>query len=531
MFIFVLFVSGFIISNNVFAVTENTVDTIPVSPASIVITSPLNKTTEYTNSVNFRFTQENSDRCWYDLGGLKLEDGSIGDANDSDRQYPLPGCQGVVLVLPNGDYVLNLWSSNSGDIKYKGLDSSWFSVSAEPLRSCNVISDTTNIVEDGGYAVETYVHSSWISSLANLVAKWIWNKDKVSDPENDETKVFVKKFNVNGTVKSANIKLAADNGYKLEINGNSVRDELNTENHFSLLTEIDVASFLNEGENIIRFTVKNFAGDSNPENNPAGLLYDLKVEVYGTCGPILETPVCLGGYSFDIGSNSCVANVPPAIFICLNNIDDDSDGLVDINDPGCHTDGNVLNSHSYNPNLGSETNGDNVKQCSDGIDNDNDGLTDNYDLGCENDTDNNETNEPSRRSSGSRPTNFTPAVNDGRVLGATTSCGIYVDKYLRKGYNNDIESVKKVQRFLNENMKSGLKEDGQFGQGTENALKVFQTKQAEKVLAPWAITKPTGIFYLTTQTEVNNIMCPDLKLSIPSNLISFSSNSLAPTKK
>ena len=119
-------------------------------------------------------------------------------------------------------------------------------------------------------------------------------------------------------------------------------------------------------------------------------------------------------------------------------------------------------------------------------------------------------------------------AGEGQVLGAETSCGIYVDKYLRKGYANDVEAVKKVQKFLNEYMSAGLTEDGFFGDKTETALKAFQLKQADKILTPWNIEAPTGIFYLTTQTEVNNIMCPDLKLPIPSSLIPFSLNSLVP---
>jgi hypothetical protein len=71
-------------------------------------------------------------------------------------------------------------------------------------------------------------------------------------------------------------------------------------------------------------------------------------------------------------------------------------------------------------------------------------------------------------------------------------------------------------------------EDGNFGSKTETALKAFQLKHADKILTPWGITQPTGIFYLTTQTEVNNIMCPTLSLPIPTNLIPFSQNSLTP---
>ena len=68
---------------------------------------------------------------------------------------------------------------------------------------------------------------------------------------------------------------------------------------------------------------------------------------------------------------------------------------------------------------------------------------------------------------------------------------------------------------------AGLAVDGVYGKLTEVAVNKFQLEHKDKVLTPWNITAPTGIFYLTTQTEVNNIMCPSLNLPIPSNLIPF----------
>jgi hypothetical protein len=107
-------------------------------------------------------------------------------------------------------------------------------------------------------------------------------------------------------------------------------------------------------------------------------------------------------------------------------------------------------------------------------------------------------------------------LKPGQVLGAVTSCGIYVDKFLKKGLKgNDPAAVGKIQSFLNDYTSSGLNVDGKFGPMTDAALKAFQLAHADKILTPWGLTKPTGIFYLTTQTAVNNIMCPTLDLPIP----------------
>jgi hypothetical protein len=176
-------------------------------------------------------------------------------------------------------------------------------------------------------------------------------------------------------------------------------------------------------------------------------------------------------------------------------------------------------------------------QCNDGKDNDGDEKTDMQDPGCSSIDDNDETDPVIVVSGGGggghggHPV-FTSAPT-GQVLGATASCGIYVDKFLRKGYKNNVEAVKKLQKFLNDFTKAGLKEDGKFGGGTEKALKKFQSDHYATVIAPWVKfnkTKgATGIFYQTTQTEVNNIMCPDLKLPIPT-LIPIEKHPDAPKK-
>lgn len=228
--------------------------------------------------------------------------------------------------------------------------------------------------------------------------------------------------------------------------------------------------------------------------------------------------------------------------VCSDNSDNDGDGLIDSTDPACHSDHDVNNSGSYTPNGTSEVY--EGTQCSDGKDNDGDEVIDSTDPGCQsgengawNPSDNDESNggsssSSSRRgggSSGSKPTNTPTIAPQGEVLGASTQCGIYIDKFLRRGYDNNVEAVKKLQQFLNDYMKAGLTVDGNFGLQTEIALKKFQAAYPGTVLSPWGFKKPTGIFYLTTQTQVNNIMCPDLKLPIP-KLTPIETNPLAPKK-
>lgn len=80
---------------------------------------------------------------------------------------------------------------------------------------------------------------------------------------------------------------------------------------------------------------------------------------------------------------------------CSDGVDNDGDGLIDIADPGCHTDGNPNNPASFNPNDDSEADsgpgggsgGENggTPECSDNRDNDGDGLIDERDPGCHSD--------------------------------------------------------------------------------------------------------------------------------------------------
>jgi len=67
---------------------------------------------------------------------------------------------------------------------------------------------------------------------------------------------------------------------------------------------------------------------------------------------------------------------------CSDGTDNDGDGLVDLNDPGCE---NAQDDDEYNVPLPQY-------QCSDGVDNDGDGLIDLEDSGCENAQDDDETN-------------------------------------------------------------------------------------------------------------------------------------------
>lgn len=113
-----------------------------------------------------------------------------------------------------------------------------------------------------------------------------------------------------------------------------------------------------------------------------------------------------------------------------------------------------------------------------------------------------------------RSTNSAPA---GEVLGATTDdavCGTMIGSFLRRGMNNNPEEVKKLQAFLNKELSLTIPLTGFFGPITENAVKQFQIKYKDQILAPWVAigglpndTAATGYVFKTTLFVINKIIC------------------------
>lgn len=147
-----------------------------------------------------------------------------------------------------------------------------------------IVSDTTNNVTGPDVsgsvpAVATWVHSAWASAPAlGSGATWIWDATQVTAPTTDQTSVFTKTFNVVGSVTSAGIDIAADNGYILKVNGTVVTDQSAIETNYSATVHYNLSSYVVSGSNAIEVTVKNFAlANSAYDTNPAGLLYKLTI--------------------------------------------------------------------------------------------------------------------------------------------------------------------------------------------------------------------------------------------------------------
>ncbi len=184
--------------------------------------------------------------------------------------------------------------------------------------------------------------------------------------------------------------------------------------------------------------------------------------------------------------------------------------------------------------------------CADGIDNDRDGKIDAADPGCSSAVDNDETDliappaSPVNISAGSGSSvgggggggsggrsfggaglpagtqlftsTSTSAVKStsGIVLGFSTtteSCERYLTAFIREGRNNDINQVRRLQRFLRDYEKAKVVETGIYDASTLAAVHVFQTKHSAEILSPWGILKSTGYVYLTTRKTINQTFC------------------------
>lgn len=94
-----------------------------------------------------------------------------------------------------------------------------------------------------------------------------------------------------------------------------------------------------------------------------------------------------------------------------------------------------------------------------------------------------------------------------QVNNESSTCPAFT-QYLKQGMRdgqNGVSEVSKVQKFLNRNLGIVLSIDGIFGKRTRDAVKSFQSMHFAEVLAPWALSGPTGWWYQSTRGYANFI--------------------------
>lgn len=86
-------------------------------------------------------------------------------------------------------------------------------------------------------------------------------------------------------------------------------------------------------------------------------------------------------------------------------------------------------------------------------------------------------------------------------------CDAYLDTYLRKGYQNSSDDMRRLEEFLNTYEDEELSVNGVFDSSDEDAVERFQEKYRSEVLTPWGLSNPTGYVYQTTRDHINRLYC------------------------
>jgi hypothetical protein len=128
----------------------------------------------------------------------------------------------------------------------------------------------------------------WTADLSGLpTAKWIWGGgiNGSTFPSEDYRVRFLKAFVVQGSVRAANIKVAADDAAKVWVNGQLAGEVGSTTDFFlaqqaqASLRTFNIAPFLKTGVNVLEVRATNgpgwFAGCSacTYAQNPAGVVF------------------------------------------------------------------------------------------------------------------------------------------------------------------------------------------------------------------------------------------------------------------
>ncbi len=97
------------------------------------------------------------------------------------------------------------------------------------------------------------------------------------------------------------------------------------------------------------------------------------------------------------------------------------------------------------------------------------------------------------------------------AIANTPNCS-YLTTFMKFGADNDSSEVTKLQTFLKNYENIEVDINGTFDQKTFDAVKIFQAKYVEDIMAPWGVSTPTGQVYFTTKKKINEIVCKSIQV-------------------
>lgn len=149
----------------------------------------------------------------------------------------------------------------------------------EEAGTCVIQSDPSTTYNGNPSVAVSPIHPAWTANKNG--ATWIWSENPIADAANATSATFTKKFTLTTLPTSGTLEIAADNSYKVALNGvlfAGDSEEFNYEqdgpgNRGQDTVTIPVSNLV-LGENTLTFAVTNFAmSGGTMATNPAGLLY------------------------------------------------------------------------------------------------------------------------------------------------------------------------------------------------------------------------------------------------------------------
>jgi tetratricopeptide (TPR) repeat protein len=124
-----------------------------------------------------------------------------------------------------------------------------------------------------------WTHGAWGNPIGDPEAEWVWATYNASNPERGETQTYIREFNIDGDPTYGKLTITADNGYTATLNG----QELGSGHDWGAANTYDISSKLIQGGNTLKIiAVNDPVPQSNPQTNPAGLLYKLEASGKGS---------------------------------------------------------------------------------------------------------------------------------------------------------------------------------------------------------------------------------------------------------
>ena len=192
----------------------------------------------------------------------------------------------------------NIFVAGSIDLKvdhklqtYNGVDCETCSVEVYSSTATKVVAASVGASEQGPFPIPAVdvssPHPLWQDEAALSPAQWIWATDPTTDADmlNGAEYTFQNKFQWNAPIAGVDLELslAADNGYKIILNGVTIVDKLLTEFNYGAAVSLTapeetalMGAMVLNGQNTLEIVVRNKPEDV-AEDNPAGLLFKLNI--------------------------------------------------------------------------------------------------------------------------------------------------------------------------------------------------------------------------------------------------------------